>query len=102
MIHNLLQERGIDKKIFTITLDNASTNDRCVELLKQKLNIKRALFCEGEFFHLHCYAYILVTPLKLASANPVESLAIHPVEPTYDQMGNHPYKNVRLNTKEGE
>jgi hypothetical protein len=40
-------------------LGNASANDRCVELLKQKLNIKRALLCEGEFLHLHCCAHIL-------------------------------------------
>jgi hypothetical protein len=59
MILNLLQEWGIDKKIFTITLDNASVNDHCVELLKQKLNIKRALLCEGEFLHLHCCTHIL-------------------------------------------
>jgi hypothetical protein len=39
---------------------------------------------------------------KLASANPVESLAIHPVEPTCDQVGNHTYKNVRVNAKECE
>jgi hypothetical protein len=59
MILNLLKEWGIDKKILTITLDNASANDRCAELLKQKLNIKRAIFCEGEFLYLHCCAYIL-------------------------------------------
>jgi hypothetical protein len=59
MILNLLQEWGIDKKIFTITLDNASTNDCYAELLKQKVNIKRALLCEGEFFHPRCCAHIL-------------------------------------------
>jgi hypothetical protein len=35
----------------------------------------------------------IVTPPKLASTNPVESLAIHPVEPTCGQIGNRPYKN---------
>jgi hypothetical protein len=59
MVLNLLQEWGIDKKIFTITLDNASANDRCADLLKQKLNIKKALLCEGEFLHLSCCAHIL-------------------------------------------
>jgi hypothetical protein len=39
-------------------------------------------------------------PPKLASANPVESLVIHPVELTCDQMGNHPCKNVRVDAKE--
>jgi hypothetical protein len=49
----------ISKKIFTITLDNASVNDCCVEFLKQKLNIKRAILCKGEFLHLRCCAHIL-------------------------------------------
>jgi hypothetical protein len=33
--------------------------DRCADLLKQKLNIKKALLCEGEFLHLRCCAHIL-------------------------------------------
>jgi hypothetical protein len=35
-----------------------------------------------------------VTPPKLALANPVESLAIYPVEPTSSQTGNCPCKNL--------
>jgi hypothetical protein len=37
-------------------LDNASSNDVCVGLLRNQLNIKKALVCEGEFFHIHCCA----------------------------------------------
>ena len=44
---------------FHYNIGQCFANDRCVELLKQKLNIKRAILCEGEFFHLHCCAYIL-------------------------------------------
>jgi hypothetical protein len=40
-------------------LDNASSNDVCVGLLRNQLNIKKALVCEGEFFHIHCCAHIL-------------------------------------------
>jgi hypothetical protein len=43
-----------------------------------------------------------VTPLKLALTNPVESLAIYPFKPTCDQKGNHHYKTVKLNAREGE
>jgi hypothetical protein len=39
----------------------------------------------------------VVTPPYLTLANPMESLAIHLLEPTCDQMGNHPYKTVRVN-----
>jgi hypothetical protein len=47
MIYRLLEEWGIDKKVFSITLDNASANDLCVVNLKPKLNMKKALPCEG-------------------------------------------------------
>jgi hypothetical protein len=43
-----------------------------------------------------------VTPPKLALANPVELLAIHPNEPTCDQLGDHPCKIVRVGAKEDE
>jgi hypothetical protein len=58
-IYDLLQEWGIDKKVFSLTLDNASTNNLCVEKLKPKLNMKKALLCEGEFFHMRFCVYIL-------------------------------------------
>ncbi|XP_042958031.1 zinc finger BED domain-containing protein RICESLEEPER 1-like [Carya illinoinensis] len=41
------------------TDDNASSNDVSVELLRTQLNIKKALLCDGEFFHLRCCAHIL-------------------------------------------
>jgi hypothetical protein len=41
-------------------------------------------------------------PPKLALANPVESLAIYLFKPTCDQMGNHPYKKVRVKAREGK
>lgn len=58
-MYNLLQEWWIETKIFSITLDNVSANDVAADLLRQQLNIKRALVCFGEFFHLRCYAHIL-------------------------------------------
>jgi hypothetical protein len=58
-MYNLLQEWGIETKVFSITLDNASANDVAADLLRQQLNIKRALVCFGEFFHLRCCAHIL-------------------------------------------
>jgi len=40
--YNMLEERGIETKVFSITLDNASSNDICVGLLRNQLNIKKA------------------------------------------------------------
>jgi len=39
----LLEEWGVDKKVFSITLDNASSSDLCVVNLKPKLNMKKSL-----------------------------------------------------------
>jgi hypothetical protein len=58
-MYNLLEDWGIETKVFTITLDNASSNDVCVGLLRNQLTIKKALLCEGEFFHIRCCAHIL-------------------------------------------
>jgi hypothetical protein len=57
--YNMLEEWGIETKVFTITLNNASSNDVCVGLLRNQLNMKKTLLCEGEFFHIHCCAQIL-------------------------------------------
>ena len=58
-IYNLLCEWGIENKIFSVTLDNASSNDVSVDMLRTQLNIKKALVCQGDLFHLHCCAHVL-------------------------------------------
>jgi len=57
-IYSLLEEWEIDKKVFSITLNNASANDLCVVNFKQKLNMKKALPCECELFYMRCCALI--------------------------------------------
>ncbi|KAK9271990.1 hypothetical protein L1049_002359 [Liquidambar formosana] len=56
---SLLKEWGIEKKIFTITLDNASYNDGLVGIVKDHLSLANSLLCDGEFFHVRCGAHIL-------------------------------------------
>lgn len=53
-------EWGVDK-IFTVTVDNASSNDNAIKLLKEKLMTWRddALILGGEFMHVRCCAHIL-------------------------------------------
>ncbi|XP_043694218.1 zinc finger BED domain-containing protein RICESLEEPER 2-like [Telopea speciosissima] len=59
MVSKILSEWGIDRKLFSITLDNVTSNFSFVELLKRNLNLKNALLCKGEFFHNRCCAHIL-------------------------------------------
>lgn len=58
VIH-FLKEWGIDKRVFTITLDNASYNDGLVGSLKQHLRLTDSLFADGMFLHIRCGAHIL-------------------------------------------
>ncbi|XP_043705394.1 zinc finger BED domain-containing protein RICESLEEPER 2-like [Telopea speciosissima] len=50
---------GIEKKLFSITLDNASANLSLIDHLKRNLVLKKALMCDGDFFHNRCCAHIL-------------------------------------------
>ncbi|KAG6493329.1 hypothetical protein ZIOFF_048311 [Zingiber officinale] len=58
-IYSLACDWGIEKKLFSITLDNASANDVCVEILKTQLRLKNALIFDGTLFHVRCCAHIL-------------------------------------------
>uniref|UniRef100_A0A7N0VCY4 hAT-like transposase RNase-H fold domain-containing protein n=1 Tax=Kalanchoe fedtschenkoi TaxID=63787 RepID=A0A7N0VCY4_KALFE len=51
-------EWGI-KKIFTMTVDNASSNDTAVAHLKKKISNKNAFVMDGEYFHIRCCAHII-------------------------------------------
>ena len=58
-IMGLLCEWGIDRKVFSLTLDNASANDNMQLNLKDQLCLQESLLCNGEFFHIRCSAHIL-------------------------------------------
>jgi len=72
-INELLHEWGLENKIFSIALDNASSNDVLVKTLKEKLVVQNSLLCVGEFFYVRCCAHILnfivQEGLKLISDN---------------------------------
>ncbi|KAL5576006.1 hypothetical protein UlMin_017705 [Ulmus minor] len=58
-IFDLLCGWKIEGKLFSLTLDNASSNDVSVEALRSQLQLKGLLPCNGEFFHLRCCCHIL-------------------------------------------
>ncbi|GKD72591.1 zinc finger BED domain-containing protein RICESLEEPER 2-like protein [Tanacetum coccineum] len=53
-----LRQWGIENKVFTITLDNATNNNGLVDCLKDQLGYD-ALVCNGEFIHVRCCAHVL-------------------------------------------
>ncbi|WOL06198.1 zinc finger BED domain-containing protein RICESLEEPER 2-like [Canna indica] len=58
-IFSCLNDWGIENKISTITLDNASSNDSAVRHLKDSFTLKKSLFFDGKIFHVRCCAHIL-------------------------------------------
>ncbi|XP_027364414.1 zinc finger BED domain-containing protein RICESLEEPER 1-like [Abrus precatorius] len=59
ILFDCLKYWGIDKKLFSITLDNASANDSMQDILKAHLRLQNSLLCDGEYFHIRCSAHIL-------------------------------------------
>lgn len=54
-VHIILIDLGIDKKVFSITLDNASANDSMQRQVEVGHN---SMICDWQFFHVRC-AHIL-------------------------------------------
>ncbi|KAL5757834.1 hypothetical protein ACOSP7_020445 [Xanthoceras sorbifolium] len=60
IIESCLLGWGIDR-VFTINVDNVSTNDVCINYVKERLKNRKAdgTILEGEFLHLRCFAHIV-------------------------------------------
>ncbi|KAJ0603044.1 putative transcription factor C2H2 family [Helianthus annuus] len=56
---NFLGDWGIEKKVFTITVDNAKYNDVLVDCLNTHFRLNRVLLCDGDFTHVRCCAHVL-------------------------------------------
>ena len=54
----MLKRLGIDR-LFTIIVDNASSNDVVIAYLVKMLRGKNGLVLDGEFIHVRCCAHIL-------------------------------------------
>uniref|UniRef100_A0A5B6ZS64 Putative zinc finger BED domain-containing protein RICESLEEPER 2-like isoform X2 n=1 Tax=Davidia involucrata TaxID=16924 RepID=A0A5B6ZS64_DAVIN len=59
LITDLMLEWNIDRKLFSIVVDNATSNDVMVRLLKTWLCDKSLLYLDGDLFHVRCSAHIL-------------------------------------------
>lgn len=54
-----MQYWGLPKKIFSITLDNASNNNSCVRYIKSNLLGKNLLPCKGDLLHGRCASHVI-------------------------------------------
>jgi len=53
IIYSFLEDWGIEQKIFSLTLDNASSNNKMQDYLKEKLVWHfDGLLCGGDSFHI--------------------------------------------------
>uniref|UniRef100_A0A7N0V8U3 Transposase n=1 Tax=Kalanchoe fedtschenkoi TaxID=63787 RepID=A0A7N0V8U3_KALFE len=59
VLRDSILDWNIDKKLFSLVVDNASTNDWMVKDVKLWLCPKSLLPLEGVFFHVRCSAHIL-------------------------------------------
>ncbi|KAG8373776.1 hypothetical protein BUALT_Bualt11G0060300 [Buddleja alternifolia] len=54
VIWRCLEDWGIEGKIHTVSVDNASANDSAIENLKVFIRSKKKLLCDGSLFHVRC------------------------------------------------
>lgn len=57
-VEEVLREWGL-RKVSTITVDNASSNDVALTYLKKRVKNMNGLVLDGEYFHMRCSAHIL-------------------------------------------
>ncbi|TYG45841.1 hypothetical protein ES288_D11G207500v1 [Gossypium darwinii] len=58
-LYKCLQDWGIEGKVCSISMDNASYNDAAVRMLKDSLSFRKRLSLNGKLFHVRCCAHIL-------------------------------------------
>ncbi|XP_031262368.1 zinc finger BED domain-containing protein RICESLEEPER 2-like [Pistacia vera] len=50
---------GIENKVYTISVDNALSNDVAIKVLKENFEVSGKLLCGGKLFHVRCCTHIL-------------------------------------------
>ena len=58
-IFKCLKAWGIENKVFSVSVDNASYNDSCLRALKDSISDSSSLPAGGSLFHVRCCAHIL-------------------------------------------
>lgn len=53
-IFKYMKDWGMEKKMFTVTVDNASSNDAAMSNMRETIQRSRKLACRGSLFHVRC------------------------------------------------
>ena len=61
---DFLLDWNMDRKISTITVDNCSSNDGMIDILRDKLSLNNSLLLNGKVFHMRCATHILNLVVK--------------------------------------
>ena len=72
-ICNIMMDWGIEKKIFSLTVDNASNMDMMIYNLKE--GGLKDLVCKGKYFYIRCSAHILNLIVKDGMQSILDSVA---------------------------
>ncbi|XP_021759556.1 zinc finger BED domain-containing protein RICESLEEPER 2-like [Chenopodium quinoa] len=59
LVFSLIKDWGIERKIYSMTIDNASNMDSMVGKLQIELDAMAKLPLDGKYFHVRCSAHIL-------------------------------------------
>ncbi|KAG6533523.1 hypothetical protein ZIOFF_007398 [Zingiber officinale] len=73
VLETCLSDWEIDK-VFTITVDNASTNDKAMEYMGKRLKEMGTLLFDGKYLHLRCCCHIINLIVKSGLKFPNESV----------------------------
>ncbi|XP_028095102.1 zinc finger BED domain-containing protein RICESLEEPER 2-like [Camellia sinensis] len=88
-IKDLILEWNIDKKLFSMVVDNAMSNDVMVRLLKRWLHDQGLLHLGGQLFHVRCSTHILNLVVQ-DGLKVIESL-ISKIPESVRYLGRSPY-----------
>lgn len=66
-----LREWGI-ARVFSITVDNASSSDTCIQFLKGRLTSRGCTLAKGNYLHMRCIAHVIALVVQdgLKAINP--------------------------------
>lgn len=90
---------NIEHKVFSVTLENLSSDDCVADMLRSRLAAKKYLPCKGVFFHVSCFFRILNSIVQAGLNLVVDIIAKLSLGIKYVQQSPHRKKNFYIVAK---